>query len=393
MKVIARNSNLLGKITILIMGIFVVNTALALDGSGTQEDPWRIKSLDDFNDFAADANYWAGFTRLETDVNLAGMVYERAVIAPDVNNSNSVFDGTTFTGVFDGNDHRIINLTVDEGGAGNWYLGLFGLIDEDSKVSNLGLEGGSVSGGSGIGCLGGCNYGSISNCYSTGDVNGVDFVGGLVGGNGNVGSISNCYSTGDVSAGGWVGGLVGNNVGSISNCYSTGDVNGGGWVGGLMGGNDGSISNCYSAGDVNGGGYVGGLVGYIFMNGTVLNCYSTGDVNGLGDVGGLVGYIFVGYVGDCFWDTDTQTHGVTKSIGRNDGTATKVLGLPTAQMQTISTFTNADWDFLNTWDIGENQTYPYLRVYLPSDINKDGIVNFLDFAVTANQWMEGDEDE
>ena len=84
--VIARISNLLGKITIffviccLIMGSFVVNTAVALDGSGTQEDPWRIQSLDDFNDFASDANYWDDYTRLETDVNLAGRVYERAVI-------------------------------------------------------------------------------------------------------------------------------------------------------------------------------------------------------------------------------------------------------------------------------------------------------------------------
>jgi len=32
--------------------------------------------------------------------------------------------------------------------------------------------------------------------------------------------------------------------------------------------------------------------------------------------------------------------------------------------------------------------YPYLRVHLPSDINKDGIVNFLDVAITANQWMD-----
>ena len=82
---IERSSNLLRKITILVMGIFVVNTALALDGAGTEQDPWRIESPADFNEFAADANYWAGFTRLETDVNLAGRVYERAVIARDVN--------------------------------------------------------------------------------------------------------------------------------------------------------------------------------------------------------------------------------------------------------------------------------------------------------------------
>jgi len=70
MKVIARNSNLSGKITILVIVFLCVNTTLALDGSGTEQDPWRIKSLDDFNDFAADAHYWDDCTRLETDVNL-----------------------------------------------------------------------------------------------------------------------------------------------------------------------------------------------------------------------------------------------------------------------------------------------------------------------------------
>ena len=102
-------------------------TAVALDGSGTQEDPWRIKSLEDFNDFAADANYWDDYTRLETDVNLAGLTYSTAVIAPDANDSVG-FQGTKFTGIFDGNDYKIESLTINDGGAGNDYLGLFGYI-------------------------------------------------------------------------------------------------------------------------------------------------------------------------------------------------------------------------------------------------------------------------
>ena len=78
-------SKRLAIITAVFIGLAGSVTALALDGSGTEGDPWLIQSLEDFNDFAADANYWAGFTRLETDVNLAGMVYERAVIAWGVN--------------------------------------------------------------------------------------------------------------------------------------------------------------------------------------------------------------------------------------------------------------------------------------------------------------------
>ena len=66
-----RISSLLWKITVLVMVGLCVNTAAALDGSGIEQDPWRITSLSDFDEFAADANYWNDYTRLETDVNLA----------------------------------------------------------------------------------------------------------------------------------------------------------------------------------------------------------------------------------------------------------------------------------------------------------------------------------
>jgi hypothetical protein len=371
-------------ITAVFIGLVGSGTALALDGSGTQEDPWRIKSLDDFNDFAADANYWAGFTRLETDVNLAGRVYERAVIGDRYYDGGWI--GTAFSGVFDGNDHKIINLTID--GGTNDYLGLFGFID-DGEVRNLGLEGGSVivSGMVVGGLVGATKEGTISNCYSTVDVNGGGSVGGLMG-SASYHSISNCYSTGDVSGtGDAIGGLIGYALGGVSNCYSTGNVSGDYQVGGLVGNsNNTSISNCYSSGDVNGVGEVGGLMGIGTYTG-VSNCYSTGDVSGTGDaIGGLVGYNYA-FISCCFWDTDKQTHGVTESIGFNEGgIVTNVEGLPTSQLHQQSTF--ADWDFINIWNIGENQTYPYLRAYLPSDINKDGIVNFLDFAITANKWLE-----
>ena len=530
-------------IVFVIVGL-CVNTAAALPGSGTEADPWRIESLSDFDEFAADPNYWDGYTHLETDINLAGLSYSTAVIAPDTINSNWVFDGTAFTGVFDGNGHKVTNLTIDDEGAGNDYLGLFGYIGEDGEVRNLGLEGGSVSGndcvgglmGSNSGIVSDCystgsvsgtryvgglmgrNVGSVSNCYSIGDVNGVSAVGGLVGQNGyfmlgpppeptieedveglgyifnsystgsvqgtfrvgglvgdnqfgdvfisystgdvsgtewtvgglvgyNGGIVSNCCSAGDVSGTGrGVGGLVGNNDGDVSNCYSTGSVSGDTKVGGLVGLNYGSVSNCYSTCDVNGVSIVGGLVGY-YCDGSVSNCYSTGPVNGVSYVGGLVGYNdgsvsncystsdvngidlvgglaggnyeygsisncystgdvncpvqlpmvksvvglvrlnyygsvsncystgdVIGYsrvgglvglnwggISNCFWDTDTQTHGVTESIGHNEGTATNVAGLPTAQMQTKSTFTDAGWDFTTpVWTINEGVDYPRL---------------------------------
>jgi len=493
-------------VVLMIVGL-CVHTAAALPGSGTQQDPYRIESLADFDEFASDPIYWAGFTRLETDVNLAGRTYSTAVIAPDVNNSNWQFDGTAFTGVFDGNDHKITNLSIDDGGAGNWYLGLFGCID-DGEVRNLRLEGGSVRGDFYVGGLVGENGGSVSNCYSTGsvsgnsgvaglvgangdycddcvpnyphpgyiidsystgDVNGVDDVGGLVGAN-EYGSISNSYSTGNVSGTGWgvgglvganfdnvsncystgdvngtanyVGGLVGYNVGSISNCYSTGDVNGVRTVGGLIGANSwaysggmfdfighilnsystgdvngydsvgglvaanyGSLSNCYSTGDVNGIDYVGGLVGQNGfysgecerppcwpLPGYISNSYSTGDVNGIYPVGGLVGYNEAGDIESSFWDV--QTSGEPNMCGGQEGRfgwATGCdpnCGRTTAEMQTRSTFTDAGWDFVEIWLINDGATYPVLRQEIRSDLSGDGGVDFVDFALFADHWLE-----
>jgi hypothetical protein len=372
-----RNSNLLHRITnpliicCLVTVVLCVHTAAALPGSGTQQDPWRIESLADFDEFAADPNYWAGFTRLETDVNLAGRTYSTAVIAPDTDSSIYWFQGTKFIGVFDGNDHKITNLTIDDGGAGNYFLGLFGYIEEDAQVSNLGLEGASVSGGWYVGGLVGLNrFGSISNCYSISSVNGSRF---------------------------YVGGMVGINVGSISNCYSTGSVSGNEDVGGLAGRNDdgGTISNCYSTGSVSGVRYVGGLVG---QNGLVLiaphpgyifNSYSTGSVQGTSLVGGLVGYNEAGEIERSFWDVETSGEpnmcgGQTKYATGCDPNCGKI----TFEMKTRSTFAEAGWDFIEIWGIGEKQTYPFLRFAPAGDLNYDKKVDLFDLAILASHWLE-----
>jgi len=316
-------------IIVLVLVGLCVHTASALPGSGTQQDPYRIESLADFDEFAADPNYWSGFTRLETDVNLAGRTYSTAVIAPDVNNANYDFDGTAFTGVFDGNDHKILNLTID-GGAGNEYLGLFGYIGEDGEVRNLGLKGGSVSGSGSYWCenvggLVGWNDGTISNCYSTGSVSGDAGVGGLVGLNSYWAVVSNCYSAGDVNGVGYVGGLVGENwFGTISDSYSTGSVNGGGYVGGLVGLSRGTISNCYSTGDVNGVD-VGGLVGV--NTGSISNCYSIGDVNGVEGVGGLVGWnSYWAVVSNCYSTGAVSGNSYVGGLVGGNGSCTPYVG-------------------------------------------------------------------
>jgi hypothetical protein len=155
------------------------------------------------------------------------------------------------------------------------------------------------------------------------------------------------------------GGLVGWNNGTVSNSYSTGSVSGHYNVGGLVGWNNGTVSNSYSTGNVTGSMEVGGLVGLNY-HGTVSNSYSTGNVTGSMDVGGLVGSNY-GTVSNSFWDTETS--GQPTSDGGTGNT--------TAEMQNVTTFSDASWDIIavadpgtrNTsyiWNIVNNVTYPFL---------------------------------
>ncbi len=311
-----------------------------------------------------------------------------------------------------------------------WVGGLVGHGGFKGSISDC-CSTANVSGTYYLGGLVGWNEGPVSYCYADSNINGIDSVGGLLGGNGYYieSNISYCHSMGTVGGVKRVGGLVGEcfTHSFISHCYSTAAVTGSSdsnYVGGLVGiGNTSSgasIAYCYSTGPVTGTYRVGGLVGENYHS-SVANSYSTSSVSGLSGsryVAGLVGYIDGGYIHKCYssgpvsavpgsqdiagliayttyiggdalsksyWDK--QTSGQTTSTG---GTAKT-----TAEMKTLSTFASAGggteggWDFVQTWYIEENQSYPLLRTYLAGDINHDGEVDFYDFDIFASQWLKG----
>ncbi|MHC4154875.1 MAG: GLUG motif-containing protein [Planctomycetota bacterium] len=418
-------------VVVLLWGLAVnVSTAKYSGGTGEPNDPYRIATPADLNDIG---NHIEDFNKhfvMISDINLAAYTYTTALIAPDTNSSITGFQGTAFTGVFDGNNLTISKLTVDTMGAANDYLGLFGRIEQPGRVNNLTVEGLNISGGYGSGMLGGLsgvNYrgevsrcfvaGSIAgagNCWYLGGISGVnargtfsdsgatvsviagiwsDRLGGFCGMN-NFGTVSNCYSTGDVMGGGNAyGGFCGYNNGIIRSCYATGSVSGGNdsrSLGGLCGVNGyGTTTNSYATGSI-AGGYdsqkVGGLCGYNYR-GSISRCYAIGVVDGSSATGALVGDEAGGTYNECFWDSDANPD--VNGIG--NGSDPNAIGKTTAEMQTESTFTNAGWDFVDVWDIGENQTYPFLRVHSAGDLNHSGLVDWRDIAVLAGHWLEGTE--
>ena len=237
---------------------------------------------------------------------------------------------------------------------------------------------GSVTGSNnypdnGIGGLAGSASGTITNCYATGNVSSNrGCIGGLMGISSN--NISVSYATGNISTGGdgYAGGLIGLNYASISKCYATGNVSGNTDVGGLVGYSNalsGTITNCYATiGKVSGNTYVGGFIGRTIF-GTITNCYATGNVSGNTYVGGFAG--FGGNINNSFFDY--QTTGQLYAIGSGGGS---VIGKPTSEMQTKSTFTSVGWDFTTVWGINEGVTYPFFIDAGTTDIDET-LVNHL----------------
>ena len=360
-----------------------------LDGSGSPEDPFQIRSADQILLFHKSSLLWDKHFVLDADIdldpNLPGRnVFGQAVIP-------------VFKGSFIGNDHMILNLQIE--GANN--LGFFGKLAKGCVVRNLGLENVLVHGtGSNVGGLVGYNSdGRLLNCCCSGEVAGNDYVGGIVGYS-LKGTLTQCYSSGSVNGNNSVGGLVGftngspeNNGDHVLNCYSTSTVSGLKGVGGLVGEiycPPGIVDPCDLSPIYL---WLTPWIPPAYVPCIVTNCYSTGLVIGSEDVGGLIGeihgpwesfvpfeidlwdidinidqefiawfpapsYYYSRVVSSCFWDT--QNSGQIRSAG---GT-----GKITANMLTANTFLEAGWDFVDEvdngtddiWWIDEGKDYPKL---------------------------------
>ena len=384
-------------------------------GDGTACNPYQIANVVDFQQLTIAPNNWNMSFILTADIDLTGLTFTQAPIAPDTDSVTSFFQGTQFTGIFDGSSHTISNLTITA--STKDYIGLFGHVGSGGQIRNLGVVNVNITGRDYVGGLVGDNDGMLTACYATGPVSGRDDVGGLVGYNSS-GTITSCYATGSVSGRRYIGGLVGENHGWLTTCYATGPVSGtdlySDYIGGLVGFNHGWLTTCYATGSVTGTNHVGGLVGENFY-GTLTACYATGSVTGTYYVGGLVGGYDYGSITASFWDTETS--GQTISAG---GT-----GKTIAQMKTLSTFTSAGWDFTTIWAICEGTNYPRLLWQIPdedwvcpdgvstedldyfvqqwlltnctagndycdgADMDSSGEVNLADLAMFAQHWLEG----
>jgi hypothetical protein len=363
--------------TIITALCFIVPLGAAQFAGGTGEpnDPYQIATAEQLISIGSDPNLLDKHFVLTTDIDLdpnlpGGRRFTCPVIAAATVDTFG-FQGTPFTGRFQGNSHKIRNLTIEC--AFGYYVGLFGYVGTDGSVENIEVENVSITGAHYVvGELAGINAGAIWGCRASGSIlvgewPYIESFGGLVGVNAGTIFWSRAFTDirGDDKSL-CLGGLVGMNLGGrIASCYARGTVRGFDSLGGLVGNTvEGIITDCYAQGSVCSKDFSlhsGGLVGYN-QAGVIVNCYAATILrngNKQWDWGGLIGdesaryfsgdRVIYGVVANSFWDTEIS--GVSASDG---GT-----GLSTSQMYQQETFTG--WDFNYTWMICEGRDYPRLR--------------------------------
>lgn len=151
------------------------------------------------------------------------------VLANDVNFSGVNYTGIdNFTGTFDGQQHVVTGLTMNNQSASS--LGLFNSAT-NATIKNLGIEGANINGADNTGVLVGiADGGSITNCYvADSRVEGGDRIAGIAGRASAAINVNNCYVTRtDViarthQAAGIVAASFNGGV-DIENCYFNGTI-------------------------------------------------------------------------------------------------------------------------------------------------------------------------
>lgn len=268
----------------------------ALEGSGTETDPYLIKdggSLYAIRNVAAGAYY-----KVINDIELGEFLSKSTSGWLPIGESSAPFEGTIY-----GGGHVISGFWSDYAQAA---MGLFAYIRNstiDSLTINVGKwEMSPVNYVTDMGILAGVVTSSyFSNCHVSGHISmpAVSNASGGLFGTYSGGTVTNCSFRGAIFSGAFFsGGIAGNPNTTISNCYVVGDtLSGRGYTGGIagfMGGYNAFITDCYTNITITASMYdAGGIAGYVMKSGSgteskISNCYSAGNIFGANTAGGIV---------------------------------------------------------------------------------------------------------
>ena len=295
-------------------------------GKGTAENPYQIGNRAELYWFAGLVNG----TLVGVDKNASA----DAILTADITVNEGVLDANkdlvsgsdfiewtpvgsannTYTGTFDGKGYTISGLYFNN--PTSYYVGLFGCIGANGKISNVGvLDSYFQFRALGGGVCGMNKNGELQNCSNSSTVicNMQDGTGGVCGYN-SKGTVRDCKNTGSVRGKATLGGVCGvNSYGTITNCFNEGTVSvtvTSANVGGVCGNNySGTIKCSYNTASVSGQEYVGGVSGANYY-GTITNCFNKGTVSGQEYVGGVCGAKYGGTITNCYYLSDTAIGGI-----------------------------------------------------------------------------------
>ncbi len=218
--------------------------------------------------------------------------------------TNATVTGSSYVGGLVGNAlGPIENCTVSGNFIGDFYVG--GLVGRSQKPIKDSFAFADVRGTAKVGGLVGAHeYSVMTHCDSEGQVQAEEYAGGLIGY--CQGSITRSYSSAEVSGLRYLGGLAGitdNNEARVTRCGASGTVTSSfiadneSFAGGLIGWSGSPLYDSYALGAVTGAMSVGGLVGYQ-PSAPVARCIAEGNVIGQNYVGGLIGRIYTSNIVD-----------------------------------------------------------------------------------------------
>ena len=301
----------------------ISNVPVPLAGDGTEENPYRISSAEDWlalADYipAAKDNFTDRYLKVTADIDFKGKTFKPIFIATQ-----------SLQGILDGAGHTIRNISYQ---TVNSYEAAIGTIDVNGVVRNLKIHGAITTQVANTGGFSAKVYGTVENCenmvrvtatkgaghsgfgysYYTARYLNVANRAAITGANGQLAGISHnvqegvrfenvvnydtIRSTSTATSCANFGGLAATcNPATFINCHNEGEFvfnkpDGSNQVGGIIGNATSSASprqpmiltGCYNLGDITANNIVAGLIGNIGNNNCVMeltDCYNRGNIS------------------------------------------------------------------------------------------------------------------
>lgn len=298
-------------------------TTWELTGSGTEADPYQIKTADDFSKMATNCTAThkgtGEYFKMMNDIDFGGKATSPVQLPAIGKEENAQIAKIAygFDGTFDGDNHTIKGIyhTNNGNNAEGKYNGLFGCIDKNGVVKNIVIsKDNHIESYGYTGTIASLNMGKIENCVNNADVIGAGtFAGGICGYMVNgYGTIENCKNYGNVSAMTYAAGICGGSQSGksittytyiVNKCENRGNISTTNGVGsaGIAASFSGAVKNCTNYGsidDTKGSAksrqYTAGIVSCPSYAVDIDGCINNGVVNGVKNVAGIVANVMKG---------------------------------------------------------------------------------------------------